>query len=181
MRLLYVEDEPNMADAIAHVLSKNNYIVDVAYDGIKGLDCAMSGIYDVIILDVMLPGLDGVSIVKRLRENNILAPILLLTAKGNTQDKVVGLDAGADDYLAKPFDTDELLARIRVLMRRKDNFTADTVMRYHDIELDPYKLTLSCRGKTVTLSKKECQLLEFLISRGAMISTVDMITEKVWG
>lgn len=176
-----MEDERNLSDALAHVLSKHNYTVDVAHDGTSGLDCAMSGIYDAIILDIMLPKLDGISIVKQLREKKISTPILLLTAKDHTQDKIAGLDAGADDYLAKPFDTDELLARIRALLRRKDKIAADVVMRFHDIALNPHQLTMTACAKAVALSKKECHLLEFLISRGAMISTVDMITEKVWG
>ena len=129
MRILLVEDEEYMAQAVAQVLEKNNYAVDLAYDGEYGLDCGLSGIYDLIILDVMLPGCSGLEILKTLRREGIAVPVLLLTARSETADKVTGLDLGADDYLTKPFEMQELLARLRVLARRKPDISARAVLR----------------------------------------------------
>ncbi|MCI1268404.1 MAG: response regulator, partial [Ruminococcus sp.] len=119
MRLLVVEDETQLADALTEILKRNKYFVDTAYDGIDGLDCALSDVYDCILLDIMLPGMNGMEILKRLRSAKISTPVLLLTARSEIDDKINGLDCGADDYLTKPFITGELLARIRALTRRK--------------------------------------------------------------
>lgn len=176
-----VEDEKYMAEAIAHVLKMNKYSIDLAYDGEDGLYCGLSGIYDIIILDVMLPKMDGISILKELRQNGLETPVILLTAKGETEDKVIGLDSGADDYLAKPFPTEELLARLRALGRRKNELIKDGILKIGDIELDPYNLRLSCRKEEFKLTLKECQLLELLIKRKGTILSKDTIIEKVWG
>ncbi|MGE5614457.1 MAG: response regulator transcription factor [Bacillota bacterium] len=181
MRLLMVEDEKYMAEAVAQVLKKNNYSVDLAYNGEDGLDCGLSGIYDIIILDIMLPKLDGISILKELRKNGIEAPVILLTARGETEEKVHGLDSGADDYLVKPFHTDELLARLRALGRRKTELINDGILKYGDIKLNPHTLQLECRGKEAGLTLKESQLLELLMKRNGMIASKENIIEKLWG
>ncbi|MEG6612057.1 response regulator transcription factor [Pseudoclostridium thermosuccinogenes] len=182
MRILMVEDEKYMAEAVAQVLKKNNYSVDLAYDGEDGLDYGLSGIYDIIILDIMLPKMDGISILKELRKNNIQTPVILLTARGETEDKVRGLDSGADDYLAKPFHTDELLARLRALGRRNAELIAnDGILKYGDIRLNPHSLKLECGGKEIILTLKESQLLELLIKRKGLIVSKENIIEKLWG
>lgn len=181
MRILLVEDEEYMAQAVAQVLEKNNYTVDLAHDGEYGLDCALSGIYDIIILDIMLPGHSGLEILKILRQERIAVPVLLLTAKSETEDKVTGLDLGADDYLTKPFEMQELLARLRVLARRKQEISAQSGCAFGDILLNPYTLSLYCGNQSFKLTLKESQLLEMLMdARGGVISK-DRIIEKVWG
>ncbi len=181
MRILMVEDEKYMAEAVAQVLKKNNYSVDLEYNGEDGLDSGLSGIYDIIILDIMLPKIDGISILKELRRSGIETPVILLTARGETEDKVHGLDSGADDYLAKPFHTNELLARLRALGRRKTELLNDGILKYGDIELNPLTLLLGCKDKQIKLTLKESQLLELLIKRNTMIISKEIIIEKLWG
>ncbi|MFL0194236.1 response regulator transcription factor [Clostridium sp. WILCCON 0269] len=181
MRILMVEDEKYMAEAVAQVLKRNHYSVDLEYDGESGLDCGLSGIYDIIILDIMLPKMDGISLLKELRGNGIETPVILLTAKGETEDKVRGLDSGADDYLAKPFQAEELLARLRALGRRKSELVNDGILKYGDMELDPLNLKLSCRKQEFQLTLKECQLLELLIKGKGIIISKNAIVEKLWG
>lgn len=181
MRILLVEDEEYMAQAVAQVLEKNNYAVDLAYDGEYGLDCGLSGIYDLIILDVMLPGCSGLEILKTLRREGIAVPVLLLTARSETADKVTGMDLGADDYLTKPFEMQELLARLRVLARRKPDISAQSGFTFGDILLNPYTLSLYCGSQSFKLTLKESQLLEMLMdARGGVVSK-SRIIEKVWG
>ena len=181
MRILLVEDEEYMAQAVAQILEKNNYTVDLAHDGEYGLDCALSGIYDIIILDIMLPGRSGLEILKTLRQEKIAVPVLLLTAKSETEDKVTGLDLGADDYLTKPFEMQELLARLRVLARRKQEITVQSGYEFGDVLLNPYTLSLFCGSQSFKLTLKESKLLEMLMdARGGVISK-DRIIEKVWG
>lgn len=181
MRILLVEDEEYTAQAVAQVLEKNNYTVDLAHDGEYGLDCALSGIYDIIILDIMLPGRSGLEILKTLRQEKIAVPVLLLTAKSETEDKVTGLDLGADDYLTKPFEMQELLARLRVLARRKQEITVQSGYEFGDVLLNPYTLSLFCGSQSFKITLKESQLLEMLMdARGGVISK-DRIIEKVWG
>ncbi len=181
MRILMVEDERYIAEAVAQVLKKNNYSVDIEYNGEAGLDSGLSGIYDIIILDIMLPKMDGISILKELRRNGIETPVILLTARGETEDKVRGLDSGADDYLAKPFHTDELLARLRALGRRKAELLNDGKLKYGDLELNPITLQLGCGDKEKKLTLKESQLLELMIKRNTMIISKEIIIEKLWG
>lgn len=176
-----VEDEKYMAEAIAQVLKKNHYSVDLAFDGEYGLDCAVSNIYDIIILDIMLPKMDGLQVLKRLRDNGLEIPVLLLTARGETEDKVRGLDSGADDYLAKPFHTDELLARLRALGRRKTELLNDGILKYGDIALNPHTLLLVGEKQEILLSLKEAQILELLMKRNSMIVSKKWIIEKLWG
>lgn len=181
MRVLLVEDETYMAQALEQVLQKSNYAVDLAYDSEYGLDCALSGIYDVIVLDIMLPRMNGLEVLKSLRTEKVSTPVLLLTAKGETQDKVKGLDSGADDYLAKPFKTEELLARLRALTRRKETIVFNDTLVYNDIELNPNSLVLYCGKKEFKLTLKESQILELLISMKEMFVSKNSMIEKVWG
>ncbi|MBE5039472.1 response regulator transcription factor [Ructibacterium gallinarum] len=181
MRILLVEDEQHLSEAVAYILKKNHYTVDTVYDGQSGLDYAQTGIYDLIILDIMLPVMDGIQVLQTLRRSHLDTPVLLLSAKSEIQDKVQGLDSGADDYLAKPFSTDELLARIRALTRRKGEIAADNNLTFGDITLIPSTMTLSRGNLSVNLTQKEFQVLEHLIRRGNMISPKEQIIEKLWG
>lgn len=181
MKVLYVEDEKNMARAVAQVLKKNNYSVDLAHDGEEGFDLAASGVYDVVILDIMLPKRDGISILREMRKLNVTTPVILLTAKGETEDKIAGLDSGADDYLAKPFQTGELMARLRALGRRKELIVANNTLVFGDIELNYNALDLFGNGQTFHLTLKESQLLELLIINKNQALSTETIIEKVWG
>ncbi len=181
MRVLMVEDEKYMAEAVASILRKNHYTVDLKFNGEDGLDCGLTGIYDIIILDIMMPKKNGLEVVKQLRKHKINTPVLLLTAKGDLEDKVNGLDSGADDYLAKPFQTEELLARLRALGRRKSQVVNNGVLEYEDLELNPLTLTLYCRDCEFKLTLKESQLLEMLILNKGIIISKDTIIEKLWG
>jgi DNA-binding response OmpR family regulator len=176
-----VEDEKYTARAVAEILKKNHYAVDLAYDGEEGLDFALTDVYDIIILDIMLPRKDGLTILKEIRAAGIDAPVILLTAKGQLEDKVKGLDFGADDYLPKPYHTDELLARLRALNRRKPEFHNGGVLAFGDIQLYPHELALSCGEKQTTLKRKEVQILELLLSHKNQILSKNMIIERVWG
>lgn len=181
MRILIVEDELHLAEALAQILRKNNYTVDSANDGEAGLDNALSDIYDLIILDIMLPKMDGISVLKNIRKEGISTPVILLTARGEITDKVIGLDSGADDYLPKPFATEELLARIRALSRRKGEVLPDNTLQYGDIELNTAALKLSKGSREVKLILKESELLELLIIRKNSVTSKEMIIEKIWG
>jgi len=181
MKILVVEDEKYIAKPIEQVLKRNNYSVDLAYDGEYGLDCGLTDLYDIIVLDIMLPKLDGLAVLKELRENGIETPVLLLTAKDQVGDKVKGLDSGADDYLAKPFDNEELLARLRALGRRKSELAPGGLLRFGDIELNPHTLLLSRGDKSGKLTLKEAQLLELLMRRKNMTASKELIIEKLWG
>lgn len=180
MRILIVEDEIRLAQAISQILKTNKYDVDVFHDGQSGLDYALTNIYDLILLDIMLPKLNGFEILKQCRQNKIQSPILLLTAKDEISDKVRGLDLGADDYLTKPFATEELLARIRALLRRHGKITHDS-LRFHDTELNLLTYELSCGVKSIKLGLKEFNILRYLFSNGNQIVTKELLIEKVWG
>ncbi len=182
MRLLLVEDEKRMAQALCEILRQEKYEVDHCANGLDGLAAIESDIYDIIILDVMLPGMNGYEIAKKARQNGIRTPILMLTAKAELDDKVTGLDSGADDYLTKPFMTKELLARLRALGRRNIN-TADGTLSYGDISLDTNTSTLSCttNGQSVRLSEKEYRILEYLIANQGLILTREQLAVKIWG
>lgn len=182
MRILLVEDEPRMAEALCELLRLENYETDWFADGLSGLAAGESGIYDIILLDVMLPKMNGFALVKALREKAINTPVLMLTAKSEVDDKVSGLDCGADDYLTKPFLTKELLARIRALSRRNIH-TPDRTLTYGDISLDPSSATLSCtaNGQRVRLGEKEYHLLEYLIANAGQILSREQLAVKVWG
>lgn len=182
MKLLLVEDEDRMAQALCEILRQEKYEVDHCADGNNGLEALESGIYDIAILDVMLPGINGFEIAKRARKVGVRTPILMLTAKAEVDDKVMGLDSGADDYLTKPFATKELLARVRALGRRNID-TADGALKYEDIELDVATATLTCttNGQNVRLSEKECRIMEYLIANQNQILTREQLALKIWG
>ncbi|MEL7597409.1 MAG: response regulator transcription factor, partial [Clostridiaceae bacterium] len=181
MRILIVEDELPLAEALTQILKKNNYTVDAVNDGESGLDNALSNIYDLIILDIMLPKMDGISILKNIRVEGLSTPVILLTARGEITDKVIGLDSGADDYLAKPFASEELLARIRALSRRKGEVLQDNSLKFGDLQLNPSTLKLTKGSKEIKLILKESQLLELLIMRKNLASSKELIIEKLWG
>lgn len=180
MNILVVEDERNLADAICHILEQEGYNAEVAYDGKTGLAYAESGLYDAAILDVMLPGMDGFSIVRTLRQAQNDLPIMMLTAKTSTRDKVEGLDCGADDYMTKPFEAPELLARVRALTRRKGEMVIDT-MEFGDLSLNFETHDLSCGDASAHLSKREFDVMRMLMSgTGRIVSKQDLLT-RVWG
>lgn len=182
MRVLLVEDESRMAEALREILRLEKYMVDHYADGISGLAAIESRIYDLIILDVMLPGMNGYEVAKKARSKGIRTPILMLTAKSELDDKVTGLDSGADDYLTKPFMTKELLARLRALARRTMN-TTDGMLVYGDIRLDSNALMLSCttNEQNVRLSEKEYHILEYLITNAGQILSREQLSLKIWG
>lgn len=181
MRILIIEDEVHLAEAVAQLLKKENFIVDISNDGESGLDNALTDIYDIILLDIMLPKIGGLEILQTLRKERIDTPILLLTARNQISDRVKGLDLGADDYLSKPFAHEELTARIRALLRRKGIVYDTREMSFGDITLDYYSLTLSCQSKSISVTLKESELLQVLISRSKMITPKEMLIEKLWG
>lgn len=181
MRILIVEDEKKLAEALSQILIKNKYEVDMVYDGEAGLDYALTGIYDVIILDIMLPKTNGLEVLKNLRENKISTPIILLTAKSELGDKVRGLDCGADDYLTKPFATEELLARIRALGRRTGEVISDDIISTQDIELNLSTYELISGDQSIKLSLKECRIIEILMKRQGRVVSKEELLEKVWG
>ncbi len=182
MKILFIEDQERMAQALCEILRQENYDVDHYINGIDGLEAAKSGIYDIIILDIMLPGMNGYEVTKNIRKSAIKTPILMLTAKSDLDDKVMGLDSGADDYLTKPFMTKELLARLRALSRRFSS-TADGTLSFGDITLDTGNLTLYCttNNNSVRLSEKEFKILEYLILNQNQILTREQIIAKIWG
>lgn len=181
MRILFVEDEPSIAEAVASLLKKQHYSVDLAYDGETGLDYAASGVYDLLVLDIMLPKIDGITLLKTLRKQNIRTPIIMLTAKSEVDDKVLGLDAGADDYLTKPFKMKELLARIRSLSRRKDLDYQEDQLAFGNVVLARNELQLATTTNQVVLSPKEMKLMELFLSRPKVILSKETIINKIWG
>lgn len=180
MRVLIVEDEKRIADALGRMMKDNKYSCDVVYDGLDGYLYAESDIYDVIVLDIMLPKLNGIEIVKKLRANKIKTPVLLLTARDSVQDIVTGLDSGADDYLTKPFTKEELLARIRALTRRQGEVIIDE-LKYGDITLNLSSYTLACGEKSIHLGFKEFEILKLLMSNPKIVVQKEDIITKVWG
>lgn len=181
MRILLVEDEVRLSQALVEIFQKNRYGIDAVYTGPEGLKYAQSGNYDAIILDIMLPGQDGISILKTLREDRNQTPVMLLTAKDEVHDKVKGLDCGADDYLTKPFSTDELLARIRALTRRKGEIKED-VVTLGDLTLNKNNCELqNDRGGSIKLSLKEFQITDMLFENPRQIIKKERIIEKIWG
>ncbi len=180
MRILLAEDEKALSRALVAILKHNNYSVDAVYDGEEALDYLESEVYDALVLDVMMPKLDGFEVLKRLRERGNAIPVLMLTAKSDVDDKVTGLDLGADDYLTKPFVTKELLARIRAITRRQDAFK-DNTLSFLDIRLDRTSFELIGSKGKVLLTSKEFQVMEaFMQSPGKVISA-ERFMEKVWG
>lgn len=180
MRILLVEDETRIAEGIARLLKMEKYDCDIVCDGEEGLAYAMSEEYDVVVLDVMLPGRDGFEIVKEMRKEKIATPVLMLTARGETLDKIRGLDSGADDYLTKPFVPEELIARIRALARRQGAVIMDE-LSFGDLCLELSTYTLRCGYKSVNLTAKEFEILRLLMKNPKIILSKEEIISKIWG
>lgn len=181
MNILLVEDEPKVAEFIKKGLREQQFNVELAYDGLFGEKLALENEYDIIILDVILPTVNGLEVCRRIRKYKTELPILLLTALGTTKDKVSGFDAGADDYLIKPFHFEELLARIKALARRKLLISPSVVYKIADLEMDSYKKTVTRSGKEIILTAKEFSLLELLIVNKNRVLSRNHIAEAVWG
>ncbi len=179
MRILVVEDEHKIANSIKKALEHEKYAVDVVYDGKEGLDLALSEEYDCIILDVLLPHMNGIDICKNIRQEKIHTPIIMLTAKGQVTDKIQGLDSGADDYLVKPFALNELFARIRALLRRPKDVT-DSILQVDTLTLDTKSFEIKRNDTSIRLSSKEFSLLEYLMRHKNMVITKDQIIQHVW-
>lgn len=180
MKLLIAEDDPRLLKSLVYIFEKNKYTVDGVPDGAAALDYALSGEYDGIILDIMMPFMDGIEVLKNIRNKKITTPVLFLTARTEVEQRVEGLDAGADDYLPKPFSTQELLARVRAMLRRKDNYTAD-IVECKGLVLNRSTYQLGSRGNMLSLSGREFQIMEMLILRqGNMVSTEQLISH-IWG
>lgn len=180
MHVLLVEDDVRLSKAMKQILEDNAYQVDLAADGALGLNMAESGIYDVVILDVMLPKMNGFEVVANLRRSKVSTPVLLLTARGEVSDKIKGLDSGADDYMTKPFSPAELMAHLRALTRRQGEVVFET-LAYGDLTLDLENQDLSCGEKTIHLSHKEFQVARILLANKEQIITKEMLISKAWG
>ena len=181
MRILIIEDEVRLASTLQDLLELNGYTADICHDGESGLDNALTGIYDVILLDVMLPKLDGFSVLKRLRNAGSSIPVLMLTARSDVSDRVQGLDCGADYYLTKPFEPRELLACIRALTRRQPDLRNPDLLEYGDLKLDKNAFSLLCGERSVRLSRKEFDLMELLVLNRELVLTKETILLKLWG
>lgn len=180
MRILFAEDDRDLSRAVKALLEHSGYSVDVVYNGRDALEYAEGGNYDGLILDWMMPGLSGIQVLEKLRVKGVATPTLMLTARDAVEDRVKGLDAGADDYLSKPFATSELLARVRALLRRKADYAPD-VLRFADLELDRGSMALRCQGKEARLNNKAFQLMELLAEHPSIVHSVNQIMERVWG
>ena len=180
MRILIAEDDPKLLKSLVHIFELNHYAVDGVDNGIDAFDFASSDEYDGLVLDIMMPGMDGVTLLKKLRASGITTPALFLTARTEIDQRIEGLDAGADDYLPKPFSTGELLARVRAMLRRKDNFTPDLIT-FEKLTLNRSTYELVYDGKTQTLSGKEFQVMEMLMQNRGVIVTAEQLITHIWG
>ena len=180
MNILVVEDERNLADAIVQILIDDHFNAEAVYDGNAGLTAAQSGLYDAVVLVIMLPGIDGIQIVKELRHSGNSIPVLMLTAKTSTGDMVQGLDAGSDDYMTKPFEAPELLARVRALTRRQGDVVIDEIT-FADLKLDLTTHDLSCGDHKVHLSGKEFAVMQMLMSSNSRVVSKQDLLSRVWG
>ena len=181
MKILFVEDNEQLNKALSTVLKRNSYLVDSAFDGEEALMFLKDYQYDVIILDIMLPKIDGLEVLRRVRRDNIQTPIILLTAKSTLDDKITGLDLGADDYLPKPFNADELLARIRALGRRKvQQYEEKKEITFGDLTIDERTSSIKCNDETIILSNKEMQILLLLVNNQGKVVSLESITRSAW-
>ena len=180
MRLLLAEDEKILSKALVTILKHNNYSVDAVYNGEDAITYLESGIYDGAILDIMMPKCDGLTVLKTIRDKNITIPVIMLTAKSETEDKCLGLDLGADDYLTKPFEMKELLSRIRAMTRRKENHS-DNVLEFNDLTLDRISYEMVCNNTRIKLNNKEFQMLEILMLNPKRVVSTEKFLEKIWG
>ena len=181
MRVLIVEDEVRLAETLRDLLDTEHYAADVCHDGESGLDNALSDIYDLVILDVMLPKKDGFSVLRALRQEGKTVPVLMLSARSELSDRVEGLDCGADYYLTKPFEPEELLACVRMLTRRQPEQRASNVLEYGDLRLEPDTFELACGERSVRLSRKEFDMMELLLRSREMVLTKESLIVKLWG
>ena len=179
MRLLIAEDEPDLAEALAVFFEKNRFTVDTVGDGFSAYEYACCGEYDAIILDVMMPKMDGIEVLRKLRAEGNQSPVMMLTAKARTDDRITGFDAGADDYLPKPFEPDELISRVRAMLRRSGEYKP-TVMSFGDITLDTNTGELVCGGKSVRLSGKELQVMELFMRSPKIVFSAERIMQRAW-
>ena len=182
MRILLVEDEERLSQALVEIFKENKFVIDAVYNGVDGLNSARTGIYDIVILDIMLPQLDGLAVLRTLREEKNAVPVLLLTAKEDVADKVEGLDSGADDYMTKPFSTEELLARVRALTRRKGDVRDDN-LSLGDLALNRKncEIVSIVTGQALKLALKEYQIIELLFRHPHEVITKEAIIERIWG
>ena len=180
MRILIAEDDPKLLKSLVHIFELNHYATDGVDNGVDAFDYASSGEYDGLVLDIMMPGMDGVTLLKKLRAKGITTPALFLTARTEIAQRIEGLDAGADDYLPKPFSTGELLARVRAMLRRKDNFIPD-MLNFGALSLNRSTYELICDGKTQSLSGKEFQVMEMLMQNPKTIVTAEQLITHIWG
>ena len=180
MRILIAEDDPKLLKSLIRIFELNHYAADGVDNGIDAFDFASSGEYDGLVLDIMMPGMDGVTLLTKLRANGITTPALFLTARTEIEQRIEGLDAGADDYLPKPFSTGELLARVRAMLRRKDNFTPD-MLTFGTLSLNRSTYELICNGRAQALSSKEFQVMEMLMQNRDAIVTAEQLITHIWG
>ena len=183
MRILVVEDEFSLADIIATKLRKEKYNVDISLDGEDGLDNALSGVYDLIILDIMLPKINGIEILKEIRNNDIDTKVIMLTAKSSLDDKLIGFENGANDYITKPFHIEELIARVNVQLRNNEKNINKDILKFGDIELNVRTSTVSCikNNESINISYKELMILEYLMNNSNQIVSKEQIYDKIWG
>ena len=180
MKLLIAEDELDLAEALTVFFEKNHFTVDAVHNGLDAYEYAVTGEYDAVILDVMMPKMDGIQVLERLRAEGVKTPIMMLTAKGQKSDRITGFNAGADDYLPKPFDPDELLSRVRAILRRSEAYQP-TVLAYGDLTLNPGSGVLDCGGKSLRLSGREFQIMELFMRAPRQVFSAERIMEMVWG
>ena len=180
MRILFAEDDRDIAKAVQTLLERSGYSVDVVFNGRDALDYVETGEYDGVILDWMMPKLSGIDVLSQMRSQGLSTPALMLTARDAVEDRVAGLDTGADDYLPKPFAASELLARVRAMLRRKEEFKPD-VIKFSDIELDKSAMSISCCGSSVRLNNKAFQLMEMLVEHKGAVLSISQIMERIWG
>ncbi|RDY28489.1 DNA-binding response regulator [Romboutsia weinsteinii] len=181
MRLLLVEDEKQLSEALQQILIKNNYTVDAVFNGEDGLNYGLTNVYDVIVLDIMLPKLSGIQALKMLRNKKISTPVILLTAKDSVEDRVLGLDCGADDYLPKPFSPEELLARLRAITRRNGDLINENILEFSDIRLNLSTYEVEVNDNSITLTLKEFDILKYFMQRPKIVVSKDDLIMKLWG
>lgn len=181
MKILIIEDEYALADAVSEILKKENFIVDIITDGEKGEDEALTGIYDLIILDVMLPSKNGFEILETIKKAKIKSPVIMLTAKSEMDDKLQGLENGADDYITKPFHIRELVARVKNILKRNVGMEQINIIKYEDLELNLDTCELNCNNNSIAISGKEQEIIQLLMLNKNQIVNKEMITNKIWG
>ena len=180
MKILFAEDDRDISKAVVTLLERSSYTVDAVYNGIDALDYATEGDYDIIVLDIMMPKMDGITVLKNIRKEGISVPVLMLTAKSELDDKIEGLDSGADDYLTKPFAMKELLARVRSITRRQGEVAGQT-LSYNDLKLDRSSFSMSCGDESISLPNKEFQMMEMMMTNPGQIFSQDQFMDRIWG